>query len=142
MRSRSKHRRFKVYIACPITKGNLIANCRNATLAWNSLVGLGYAPFNPAANDFAVFMASGVPPSYEDFMETDAAWLKSSDAVLRIPGESAGAEREIRQAKRHGIPVFYSLSDLNEWRLTKLHLNTRRRDGHVYRFYKVLKSLQ
>jgi hypothetical protein len=34
------------------------------------------------------------------------------DAILRLPGESAGADEEVKLAKELGKPVFYSIVDL------------------------------
>ncbi len=38
--------------------------------------------------------------------------LAKCDAVLRIPGESKGADQDVRIAKEKGIPVFYDISDI------------------------------
>ncbi|GAG05287.1 unnamed protein product, partial [marine sediment metagenome] len=33
-------------------------------------------------------------------------WLEVCDCVLRLPGESAGADLEVERAKELGIPVY------------------------------------
>ena len=38
--------------------------------------------------------------------------LERCDAVLRLPGESAGADRDVETAARRGIPVYYRLQDV------------------------------
>jgi hypothetical protein len=38
------------------------------------------------------------------------------DPLLRLPGESSGADAEVEYAKAHNIPVFYNKADLIEWR--------------------------
>jgi hypothetical protein len=37
------------------------------------------------------------------------------DCVLRLPGESSGADAEISLAQEHDIPVFYSIEDVTNW---------------------------
>lgn len=46
------------------------------------------------------------------------AWLRKSDAVFVLPGwmESAGTLAEIKEANRLGIPVFFEIDDLMEWK--------------------------
>ncbi len=34
------------------------------------------------------------------------------DAILRVPGESKGADQDVKLAKELGIPVYYSLDEL------------------------------
>jgi hypothetical protein len=41
--------------------------------------------------------------------------MRRCDALLRIDGLSQGADREIVEAKKVGIPVFYQLDDLSAW---------------------------
>ena len=38
------------------------------------------------------------------------------DAVLRLPGESKGADNEVRVAKANKIPVFYSIDALTQYK--------------------------
>ena len=38
--------------------------------------------------------------------------LERCDAVLRIPGESKGADGDVRIAQERGLPVFYRLEDV------------------------------
>lgn len=37
--------------------------------------------------------------------------LERCDAILRLPGESKGADEDVRRAMARGIPVYYSLED-------------------------------
>lgn len=46
------------------------------------------------------------------WLEYDLIWLRLCDCVLRLDGESDGADREVEEAKKLGIPVYYSLSEL------------------------------
>jgi hypothetical protein len=67
----------------------------------------------------AAFMANG------DHSETKLDELKKQylcpvaqrliercDAVLRVPGESTGADLDVKFAEQHGLKVFYRLDDL------------------------------
>lgn len=53
---------------------------------------------------------------YEAWMELDFAMLERCDALLRIAGPSPGADREVDHAISKGIPVFYNIQDLVNWR--------------------------
>jgi hypothetical protein len=38
--------------------------------------------------------------------------LTKCDAVLRLPGESKGADQDVRIAKERGLKIFYRLEDI------------------------------
>lgn len=38
--------------------------------------------------------------------------LQHCDAVLRLPGDSRGADQDVAIARGRGIPVYYSLNDI------------------------------
>ena len=38
--------------------------------------------------------------------------LEKCDAVLRLEGESTGADNDVRIAKERGLPVYYRLEDI------------------------------
>lgn len=38
--------------------------------------------------------------------------LARCDAVLRLPGTSAGADEDVRRAQARGLPVYYRLADV------------------------------
>ena len=101
--------RKRIYVAGPITKGNYPQNIRNAIDAGTKLLSLGYSPFIPHLN-FILEMIH--PISVEQLLEWDKDWLAVCDAVLRLPGESQGADIEEMFAIEQDIPVFYSLSEL------------------------------
>ena len=43
---------------------------------------------------------------YERWLEYDMEWLTACDALVRLPGESKGADREVARAKELGIEVY------------------------------------
>ncbi len=50
---------------------------------------------------------------YEAFLYSVAARLLTRcDAVLRIPGESKGADQDVRVACERGLPVFHSVEEI------------------------------
>ena len=52
------------------------------------------------------------PDTHQTWLPYDFAWLAKCDALLRLPGESVGADREIEEARRLGIPIFYGIAGL------------------------------
>lgn len=103
---------IRVYVAGPITKGNVMHNIHAAIKAGDQLMRLGFCPFVPHATCFWDIIS---PHTYEEWMAYDEEWLKVCDALLRIPGESTGAEKEILVALDLDIPVFHNVADLVEW---------------------------
>ena len=101
-----------VYVAGPITSSGgegVIPNIRAGVLTGERLRRDGLVPFIPHTSAIWELVT---PLSYEDIMAVDFAWLAKCDAVLRMPGLSRGADREVQEATRLGIPVFYSEADL------------------------------
>jgi hypothetical protein len=50
---------------------------------------------------------------YQEFLyPTAELLLERCDAVLRIPGESQGADEDVRIARQRGLPVYYSLDEV------------------------------
>lgn len=101
--------RTKVYIAGPYTKGDVAQNVARAMDAWNALWRLGYAPFCPHWSHFQHLHAA-LP--YEDWLEFDLVWLPQCKFLLRLPGESSGADKEEEMAKSLGIPIFTSVEEV------------------------------
>lgn len=102
--------REKVYIAGPYTNGDVAVNVRAAIAAANDLADLGFAPFVP---HFTHFWHMLFPRPYEFWLELDNQFLPHCDAILRLPGKSNGADKEVALAESLGIPVFYDIPTLN-----------------------------
>jgi len=96
----------RIYIASPYTKGDPAVNVKRQLDAADEIVGMGGAPFVPLLSHFQ-HMAH--PRPYETWTALDLEWVKLCDAVLRLDGESAGADAEVEYAGSLGIPVFTSL---------------------------------
>lgn len=105
-------RRTRIYIAGPmLTSGNPYQNVRDGIRAGTILMKRGYVPFIPHLT--AVWeIAAPEDFTYEDWLSMDFEYIGMADALLRLPGDSRGADREIAEARRLGIPVYYSLDTL------------------------------
>jgi len=99
-----------VYIASPYTKGDVALNVRESFFAADELVKLGYAPFPPLFSHFWHFLS---PKPYDVWMKLDKEWVLRCDCLLRLPGESIGADEEVKLAVDNNIPVFYSIGELS-----------------------------
>lgn len=104
-----------VYVAGPITKGDTLLNIRKGVQVGSELLRRGFAPLISHL-DFYAYMLEPDAWEYEKVLQHDFNWLLRCDAMLRIPGESAGADREEAFCNENGIPVFHSLEDLLEAR--------------------------
>lgn len=101
----------RVYVAGPYTKGDVAINVRNAYEAANRLADLGFAPFVPHATHFWHML---FPRPYEFWLDLDAQFLPFCEAVLRLPGLSSGADKEVDLARTLGIPVFTEIEELTK----------------------------
>ena len=123
--------RKTVYIAGPISKGDLLANINQATAAFIALAKAGFAPLCP---HWSVYSKGAIgyydhcfethkvycyatamgneEMIHDDWMGVGLPWVAKADAVLRLPGESTGADLEVSCARDHGIPVFLTAEAL------------------------------
>jgi hypothetical protein len=53
---------------------------------------------------------------YDEILHPTAGRLiERCDAILRLPGESKGADNDVRLAHARGIPVYYNIDDVPEY---------------------------
>lgn len=102
----------RIYVAGPYTSGDVAVNVRNAYAAANRLADLGFAPFVPHATHFWHML---FPRPYEFWLELDNQFLPCCAAVLRLPGPSKGADKEVQLALSLGIPAFQDIDKLVEF---------------------------
>jgi hypothetical protein len=120
----------RVFISGPISRGDLAHNVNQATAAFVALAKAGLAPFCP---HWSVYSKPVEPPSnvgvvlceatvhgndemtHADWLGIDLAWVAASDALLRLPGESVGADMEVAEAVRLGIHTFTSVEQVVCW---------------------------
>jgi hypothetical protein len=106
-----------VYVASPYTKGDVAVNVRKNLEAADKLARFGYVPFAPLLTHFWHLL---FPHEYEFWCELDNAWVEKCDCLVRLPGESSGADKEVALAKSLGIPVYFadnefSIGEFREW---------------------------
>lgn len=101
--------RPRVYIAGPMSQGDRVANLNAALVAYRELLRLGYAPLCP---QLSFFVDGLFGFSWAEWLGSDLPWVAASNMVLRLPGESRGADHETRLAGLLGIPIFGSVEDL------------------------------
>jgi hypothetical protein len=101
-----------VYVAGPIT-GNPFGCVRAAIPAWRWLREHGAVPISP---QLSVLHEMIDPEGYEAWMEHDLDLIDRCDALVRLPGESKGADSQVCFAGTRGIPVFHDLDgQLSVW---------------------------
>jgi len=98
-----------VYIAAPYTNGDVAENVRKVITVADKLVELGYLPFVPHLTHFWHIIS---PKPKEFWLELDLAFLPFCDYLLRLPGESSGADNEVLRAMELHIPVCFNLMEL------------------------------
>lgn len=101
----------KVYVAGPYSGGQPVLNTRKAIEVGDQLADEGFVPFIPHLNHFWHYLK---PRGYDFWLNYDIEWLKVCDVLLRIPGDSPGADKEVSLANDLGIPVYDSIEDLIE----------------------------
>ncbi|MCA8922323.1 MAG: DUF4406 domain-containing protein [Planctomycetes bacterium] len=105
-------RRPRIYVAGPMSKGDPLGHVRAAIDAGAWIAAAGAAPMLP---QLCVLWQLLSPMSHGAWMEIDLAWVEVADAVLRLPGESVGAELEVELAHERGIPVLTTMRQALEW---------------------------
>jgi hypothetical protein len=103
-----------VYISSPYSIGDKEENVRDQIVVADRLREFGFVPHVPLLTHF---WHLEYPHTGEWWMELHKDYLvhMGFDAVLRLPGESRGADEEVEFAKSVGIPVFKNISALVEW---------------------------
>ena len=100
---------MRVYIAGPYTNGDVAQNVRNAITAADQLLAAGHHPYIPHLTHFWHLVS---PRPWEDWLKYDIEWLSVCDCVLRLPGESEGADIEVYNAELWCIPVYTNIKDI------------------------------
>lgn len=124
--------RVRVYIAGPIQKGDIFHNISQAEDAFAVLAKAGFAPFCPHWACYGGKMTQYFYPdketgkqktlvlatpgacsmglSHDEFLEIDFSFLSTCQALLRLPGESVGADAEVRFANSRNIPCYKDIN--------------------------------
>jgi len=71
-------------------------------------VKLGHYPYVPHLNAFWHLVH---PRDHHEWLDMDFVWLEQCNVLLRLPGDSRGADAEVRLAHEIGIPVYLSMDE-------------------------------
>ena len=110
-RENGARRKMRIYIAGPYTKGDTAVNVRNSIFAQDYIEAtLGQMAYNPLLSHFQHLVIPHNDVGY--WYAKDIDWLKMCDGILRLEGESHGADEEVRVARELGMTVFYSVFEI------------------------------
>lgn len=99
-----------IYIASPYSSYADKQAAVNVQIdAFAILRDLGHEPIAPLLSHY---IDRRHPASYERWLQWCLAMVGVSDVVLRLPGDSDGADREVAEARRLGKPVVYSIDEI------------------------------
>lgn len=99
-----------IYVAGPMTVGypTVLHNLANAHAAAARLRDYGLVGIVPHDS---ILLDGALKLDYEEWMEIDFQIILRCDGLIRLPGESKGADREVAFAKTLNLPVsFHPLS--------------------------------
>ena len=109
-------RRIRVYIAGPMSNGGAgydLERINDAIRVHLRLINDGFVPHCPQLTMFCELMFPGTV-SYTEWMALDRNYIDDCDIVLRLPGESKGADNEVQYAQSRSKTVYYSLYELQD----------------------------
>lgn len=107
----SKNRK-RVYIAGPYTGGKWGTNVKNAVGAGEKVAEAGHIPFIPHA--MSSLWSILYEKSGEEWLQQYYSWIETCDALIRIPGESPGGDKEVMYASSLNIPTYPSVDSFLE----------------------------
>jgi hypothetical protein len=106
-----------IFLSCPISNGDMATDTEieknvAVAIAYETVLrDLEFAVVNPALSWFSHKFR---PWSHDRWMEQAIDTMLRCDAVLRVPGDSVGADREQAFAETHDLPYFESVACLLE----------------------------
>jgi hypothetical protein len=106
-----------IYVSGPMRLGSPWENIRAGLLLGQRAWLLGWHPVVP---HLSAYWETATGPLEADaidgangWMAMDCSWITRCDAVVRIPGLSHGADREVSLALAVGLPVFRATTSPN-----------------------------
>ena len=102
-------KKIKVYIASPYRLGLKEENVLRQVDMFHELMSRGFVPFAPLLNHYVDIH---FPHDEMEWLQYDFEWLDMCDCVLRLDGESSGADAEVFRHNAQGKPVFYNIDEL------------------------------
>lgn len=107
------------YISGPYSKGDVADNVNVAMLQWRWLKE-NYPDILFICPHWSHFQQIVTPLTYDEWIDYDLDLLmllirSGPGCVIRLSGESEGADTECKLAAAHGIPVVKSSKQLTRW---------------------------
>jgi hypothetical protein len=103
----------RVYVAGPYSIEPALWTAM-AIEAGNRLLEAGYAPFVPHLAHY--WDRLHYQHDYDTWLHYGLTWLEACRAVVRLPGKSPGADREMARAAELDIPIYAGVDHfLREW---------------------------
>lgn len=105
------------YISGPLTNGGKAtaserhANLCEAVAAFRECLALGISAYVPHLT-LILESEHGVVLPHNQWIALDLPWVAKADILWRLPGDSSGADAEVAHARKHDVPVVYSLDEL------------------------------
>lgn len=96
-------KQLMVYVAGPYAKGDTEQNVHNAIAVGDRLIDMGHVPFVP---HILYYWHKKFPRPEEYWLEHDLAFLYKCDVLVRLSGESAGADKEVALFRSLGKPTI------------------------------------
>jgi hypothetical protein len=103
---------IKIFISSPYSLGDVAINVKRQIDVADELINLGFAPYVPLLSHFQHLMR---PRSQEDWERLDLEWINQCDCLLRLDGNSKGADIEVEYAKNCEVPVFYDIDSIKKY---------------------------
>lgn len=94
----------RVYVAGPYSQGDTALNVRRAVYAGHLLYNAGHTPYVPHLTHFWHML---YPRPYAEWLRLDQLWLPLCHILLRLKGDSVGADEEVALARSLHMPVVY-----------------------------------
>ncbi len=112
---------IRVYCAGDYSANNVITTLQNigkGLKACAELFEFGFAPYNPWADRDYILQRPYKNYDVKQFHAASMAWVDVADCLYVISGKGnkGGVDKEIKRAQELGIPVFYELGALLNWR--------------------------
>lgn len=108
-----------VYLSGPISNGGTATpdkikeNVLNSQESHARLMLAGFAVINPI---LTAHIDSMFDIEWDVWLTADLRLVEISDIVLRLPGASKGADREVEHAEKLGKPVFQTVEGCLTWK--------------------------
>lgn len=93
-----------LYIAGPYTHPDPVHNTHNIIQFASRL--LDHKVCYPVVPHTTLLWHAIAPRPVEEWYELDLAVMLRTEGVIRFPGASTGADKEIEAAREHGLPIY------------------------------------